>query len=249
MSTLSSTLAIQSWCLRGVKDHPSVIRQLQACGVHNVELCGYHLDPTLDHDYLPDLALYTQAGIKVSCFGVVYIGPDEAKARKTFAFAKHCGLKMLSADLEPGAGSLPTAEKLTQEYGIKLGIHNHGRRHPYGSPAALTELFKNSSPNIGLCLDTAWMLDAGYDPLEIAQQFAPRLYGLHIKDFIFDRAGKPADVVVGTGNLKLEPFLQHLTNTHWTGSFTLEYEGDKDNPIPALKACVEKIQALLAPTS
>ncbi|MEI8196458.1 MAG: sugar phosphate isomerase/epimerase [Phycisphaerae bacterium] len=244
MSKLASTLAIQSWCFRGVKDQPSVIRNLLACGVKNLEMCGYHINPTADADYSADLKLYEQAGIKFTCYGVEGFGADEARARKVFDFAKRCGIATLAVDLQPGG--LETVEKLTKEYGIRVGIHNHGRRHHLGSPIVLEELFKKASPNVGLVLDTAWMLDSGYDPVEMAQKFRDRLYGVHVKDFIFDRAGKPEDVVVGTGNLKLDDLLKFLITTNWSGSFTLEYEGDVNNPVPKLTECVKAIQTSLA---
>ena len=86
------------------------------------------------------------------------------------------------------------------------------------------------------------MLDSGEDPLAIARKFRSRLYGTHIKDFVFDRAGRPEDVVVGTGNLDLSAYLAYLRDTDYQGYLTLEYEGDADNPVPALKECVEAIR-------
>jgi sugar phosphate isomerase/epimerase len=245
MSKLGDSLAIQSWCFRGVKDHPAVIQWLLACGVKNLEMCGFHLDPNAAADYAPALVLYQQAGVHLTCFGVEGIGEDEARARKTFQFAQRTGIKVLSADLH-GPSGLATAEKLTKEFGIKIGIHNHGRRQHLGSPLALEQLFSKSSPNIGLVMDTAWMLDSGYDPVEMAKKFRDRLYGVHIKDFTFDRAGHPHDVVVGTGNLKLDDLVRFLVDTAWEGSFTIEYEGDEKNPVPALKECVQKVRESLA---
>ena len=40
------------------------------------------------------------------------------------------------------------------------------------------------------------------------EKFGKRMYGVHVKDFVFDRAGKWEDVVVGTGNLKLKEFMK-----------------------------------------
>ena len=38
------------------------------------------------------------------------------------------------------------------------------------------------------------MLDSGGDPLAVADKFRDRLYGLHVKDFVFKPDGKPEDV-------------------------------------------------------
>ena len=68
------------------------------------------------------------------------------------------------------------------------------------------------------------------------------LYGLHLKDFIFDRAGKPEDVIVGDGNLDLTKLLDFLVSIDYSGYLTLEYEGNPDNPVESLLKCVEKIK-------
>lgn len=60
--------------------------------------------------------------------------------------------------------------------------------------------------------------DSGLDPVEMAQKFSERLYSVHIKDFSFNPAGKPEDVVAG--------------------------EGDPVNPVAELKEGLEKIKTL-----
>ena len=111
---------------------------------------------------------------------------------------------------------------------------------------AIEDLLANASSNVGLCLDTAWALDSGDDPIELAKTFQERLYGVHIKDFIFDRAGKPGDVIVGSGNLDLPALATFLTEIDYQGYLTLEYEGDEYNPTPALKECVDAIRSTFA---
>ena len=191
---LTSRLGIQSWCFRSYKETGKIIEALKLCGADRIELCGIHID--LDHPQ-ETLKQYTDNGIRISSFGVNGFSTDEAAARKVFEFAVMADFPAISADLAPGA--LDMVEKLCAEYGKKIAIHNHGRKHKLGPVWRLEELFSRSSENIGLCLDTAWMLDSGENPLEIAKKFRSRLYGTHIKNFDFDRAGKPEDVVVGTG--------------------------------------------------
>ena len=60
------------------------------------------------------------------------------------------------------------------------------------------------------------------------------MYGIHVKDFEFDRAAKWKDVVVGTGNLRLKELLAAIANLPNLQALTLEYEGDVENPGPAL---------------
>ncbi|MBN2047771.1 MAG: sugar phosphate isomerase/epimerase [Anaerolineaceae bacterium] len=243
MGKLFDTLAIQSYCFRVYDQTPDLINALKACGVSKVEVFPGHFDPTKNDNpqaYLDELAA---GGIQMSAFGVIGI-QDEASARKVFELAKLAGFSALSADFK--LENLPLAEKLSEEYGIKLAIHNHGRHHRWGPVWALEELFSRSSANIGLCLDTAWMLDSGDDPVAVAKKFQDRLYGLHLKDFVFDRAGKPEDVVVGTGNLDLKGMMSFLKEINFGGYLTLEFEGDYEAPIPATKECVEAIRQVCA---
>ncbi len=135
-----------------------------------------------------------------------------------------------------------TAEKLADKYDVRLAIHNHGGRHWLGNVTTIDYVLKNTSERVGLCLDTAWALDAREDPIAMAEKFLPRLYGVHVKDFVFDRARNPEDVVIGTGNLNLPKLMSILKSAPKLGSTILEYEGSVENPVPALSQCVEEFK-------
>jgi len=241
---LADRLGIQSWCFRGLPSHEAVAAALAECGVAKLELSHAHLKPWEGPDPARVVDFYRSRGVTVSSYGAFGIGADVDRARKVFDFARVAAFPTITVMLAPGG--LETAEALCAEYGKKVAVHNHGRHDPMGSPWALEKLFAESSPNIGLCLDTAWMLDSGADPVETARKFAPRLFGLHLKDFVFDRAGKPSDVVIGQGNLDLPALLRLLREIRFDGYLTLEYEGDKDDPVPATKKCVEAVRAAMA---
>lgn len=109
----------------------------------------------------------------------------------------------------------------------------------------LEYLLSATSQRIGLCLYTAWALDAGEDPIAMAEKLSQHLFGVHIKDFVFDRGRKPQDVVVGTGNLALDVLLEQVASNSNVGYIVIEYEGDVENPIPALQECVEQVRSHL----
>ena len=162
-----------------------------------------------------------------------------------FSRAAAASAKTISAHFD--LGSVPrcyrTAEALADKYDINLAIHNHGGQDWLGSPAMISHVLKNTSERIGLCLDTAWMLDTGADPVRAAETFAQRLYGLHIKDFTFDSARRPQDVVVGTGNLDLKALFEVIRAKAPKGiCAVLEYEGDEHNPVPALRQCANAVR-------
>jgi inosose dehydratase len=234
-------LGIQSWTFRACKTHEDVIAAARACGVDALELCGVHLDVGNAEAAAAALAQYRAAGITLSAWGVHGFGTDAAANQAVFEFARAAGMAAVSADLDPAAIDL--VERQCAEYGVKLAMHNHGRKHRYGTVRELEALFARTSPAIGLCLDTAWMLDAGEEPAAVARHFADRLYGLHVKDFTFSPDGRSHDVVVGTGNLDLRRLFTTLQEIGFSGYTTLEFEGDADNPIPSVQACLANLRA------
>ena len=244
MMDVSKTLAVQSWCLRNSKENTKVIEQVKALGLRRIELCGVHCDFNKPEGFADTIGVYRAAGVQIVSIGVEGFGPDEAAARNRFEFAKQAGCRVISANFNPATflATLPVVYRLCEEYGINLAIHNHGGYHWLGSGEILDWVFSFTRSCIGLNMDTAWAMDAKQDPLKWADRYAARLYAVHLKDFVFDRARQSTDVVVGTGNLKLAELLKALKAKGFQGEMILEYEGDVENPIPALQKCVEAIR-------
>ena len=240
MHPLAKQLGIQTYCFRVYQTQEELFDALKACGISRMELWPGHYNPANRDDQKEFLLRCANEGIVISTLGVIGFS-DEAVARKLFEFGKAAGFDTINVDFT--VEQIPFVEDLCDEYGMRVMVHNHGRKHRWGPIVELEKLFKATSPNVGLCLDTAWMLDSGENPVEVAKHFKDRLYGVHIKDFVFDRAGKPEDVIVGTGNLDLPGLLGFLTEIDYKGSLTLEFEGDYNDPIPATKECVEAVQA------
>ena len=87
--------------------------------------------------------------------------------------------------------------------------------------------------------------DAGCDPVEAIDVFQDRLYGVHLKDFVFDDQGGHQDVIIGTGGLDLPTFMRRLEDIGFDGYLSIEYEGDPDHPLPQVKECVRVVQAVI----
>jgi len=238
-------LAVQSYCFRGFKTNTEVAGKVKAIGLSAIEVCGVHADFADESAFDEVISTYEGAGVKIVSIGVQGFKGDAGIERKFFEFAKKAGCTTISADFPPGSAieSCRVAAELADEYDINLGIHNHGGRHWLGSSQMLGALFEQVSPRIGLMLDTAWALHSHEDPVKMAEQFADRLYGVHVKDFTFDRAGNHTDVVVGTGNLDMPKLFETMQTNGFNGNVILEYEGDVDNPVPALAECVEAIRS------
>ena len=236
-------LGLQSFCLRGMKDTHEVIKGVKACGLRRIEVCGVHASWDDPVAFGRVAGVYRDGGVPIVSIGVNRIDPDRAQAQKLFDCAREAGLQRMSVDfaLEGAEEALRIADALAEQYGIVLGIHNHGGRHWLGSATALQWVFSRTSPRVGLSLDTAWALDSREDPLELVRTFGQRLHIVHLKDFVFARDRTPEDVVVGTGNLDLRTLDAALTEAGFAGEAILEYEGDVDDPVPALRECVAAI--------
>jgi sugar phosphate isomerase/epimerase len=136
-------------------------------------------------------------------------------------------------------------ERMAEQYDLRLGIHNHGGYDWLGNAQILKYVFDRTGPRIGLHLDTAWAIDAKQDSVKLVEQFADRLCGTHVKDFVYSPQRQPKDVIIGTGNLDLPGYVKALKQINFDGPLVIEYEGDVEDPAPALRECVAALKKLL----
>ena len=68
------------------------------------------------------------------------------------------------------------------------------------------------------------------------QRWPKRIVGVHFKDFTYSADGSHEDVVIGQGTIDLPALMQALRDIDFSGHANLEYEGEPENPIPALIA-------------
>jgi sugar phosphate isomerase/epimerase len=245
---MTQPIAIQSWCFRHFKTLPEFFPKLKAAGVTATELCGVHANFG-DASTAPGVARqFADAGVKIVAIGVEYLSGDYAKDKPRFAWCKAAGVKNMSISFKPEAmfDGLKNIEKLADEFDLQLGIHNHGGYDWLGNSAILEYIFKHTGKRIGLHMDTAWAIDAKQNPVEMAEKFIDRLVGVHVKDFTYSPKREPSDVIIGEGILDLPRFMSVLKKAHFAGPLVIEYEGDVENPVPALSECVKKMLALQA---
>jgi sugar phosphate isomerase/epimerase len=247
MPGLDQDFAVQSFCFRTIKDNAQVAQAVKQIGLFKIELCRAHCDFMDESQHEPTIQTYADAGVSIVAIGVEGFNGSESDDRKRFEFARKCGANRVHANFNPETfeRAWPVVHKLAEEYDIPVGIHNHGGYHWLGSKQMLEHVFKQVGPRIGLCMDTAWTLDAAGDPVQWVETFADRLVSLHLKDFIFHRDRKREDIAVGQGNINLPKLVAALRGINFQGVATLEYEGDPENPVPTLSTCVESIRAAL----
>jgi sugar phosphate isomerase/epimerase len=243
----ATDFGVQSWCFRETKTNPELAKKVREIGVDKLELCGVHADFHQPSAFKEVVKIHADAGVSIISLGVqTFTG--EASERDWFECASIAGAKHISAHfkIDSFPAAIKNVQKLSDEFGIRVGIHCHGGYMFGGSPDVFEHLMKLGAPQVGLCIDTAWCLQIGPwqgKPIEWAKKYAGQIYGIHFKDFTFARDGMWTDVVVGQGNLDLPAFIKALDAGGFDGMAVIEYEADPENPVPALKNCVQAMRS------
>jgi len=244
---------VQSFCFRHFKDNAEVAEKVKAIGVSSIEVCGVHADFNDPDSWKQHVKTYQDAGVEIVSIGVQTFTGD-AKERQWFECAKAAGAKHISAHfrIDSFQDAVPATARLAEEYDIRIGLHCHGGYMFGGSPDEIEHILELGGQRIGLCIDTAWCMQIGPNqgkPVEWARKFAGRVYGVHYKDFVFERNGQWQDVIVGSGNLDLPAFVAALEDNGFDGMAVIEYEADVENPVPALTKCVESMRSIAGATA
>ncbi len=222
-------MGCQSYSFRNF-DLKGAIACIQELGLKEMEFCAVHFPPDKDAERFADVqAAIAAAGIATPCYGVEGFTADEAANRKKFEFAKALGVDILTAD--PAPDSFDNLEKLCEEYGIKIAIHNHGPGARYDKVSDTLNAVNGRSPLIGACLDTGHCIRSGETPHAVAETLGDRLISVHLKDW---KAGGK-ETIVGEGDLDLVGLAAALQAFGFGGPIVMEYEESADNPVPDMK--------------
>lgn len=242
------TLGVQSYCFREFKDNAAVAAKVKEIGLNRIEVCEVHANFSDLESWKEVIRIYEDQGVSIISIGVQTF--DGASSDESFfECAAAAGAKHISAHFKLGTfnKAISQVKSWSDKYDVKVGIHCHGGYMFGGQPDVLELLVGLGSPQIGLCMDTAWAMQIGPkqgDPVEWAKKYAGLLYGIHFKDFEFARNGMWSDTIVGEGNLDLKALTEELEAQNFDGVSILEYEANPDNPVPALKSCVQKMREL-----
>ena len=244
MDSLTAYLGIKTYSFRSIPANPDVAAAVKECGVRTADLSGCHVNYAKPRSWPDVIAAYHDAGVHLSGIGVAGCSPDEEKNRPFFEFARLAGCGVVSVTFPPEEHemTLKILEALSEEYGLRVAIHNHGGYDWLGNSTILRYIFARTSSRIGLCLDTAWCMQSGENPVAWLEEFGRRLSGIHFKDFTFAPDGTARDTVVGEGALHLPELLARFRALDFSGSAVVEYEGD--DPVAASAASVRNILRL-----
>ncbi len=226
------------------------IDKARALGLNFIELYpGQALSPDkpdikFSHDSPKEIrdlvkAKLAEDGITAINYGVVLFKPEETEARKIFDFAKDMGIQTIVSEPENSPKMWDLCDKLTQEYGINLAVHNHPKPSVYWDPKVLAAAIKGRNPRIGACADTGHWMRSGIDPIEALHILEGRIISSHLKDL--PEFGKPEakDVIWGTGQGNLKAVLAELHRQRFSGVFSIEYENHWLSSMPEIAECIK----------
>lgn len=248
MTTPARNFGVQSFCFRNTKDNADVAAKVREIGLDKIEVCAVHADFDDPAGWKEIVKVYKDAGVSITSIGVQTFD-GRSSEEKWFECAALAGARHISCHfkIDSFMTAVPKVRKWCHAYGMKVGIHTHGGYLFGGSPDVVRYLVDLGSPEIGVCIDTAWVMQIGPkrgNPVQWVRDYGVEVTGVHYKDFTFGSNGGWKDTVVGEGNLDLPGLINALEETNFDGVAILEYEGEPENPVPALKHCVERMRAL-----
>lgn len=228
--TMPFRMGAQSYSFRNF-DFEGSIAQLKKLGLRNMEYCGVHFPPAPEHEGFAQVRQKVKdEGIDVVAYGVESFTDNEEASRVKFDFGKAIGLEVITAN--PAHNAFDSLDKLTEEYGIKIAIHNHGPLARYDKVEDTLKAIQNHSAMIGACVDTGHVIRSGEKPHEVIEALGKRVHSLHLKDWI--HGGE--EQILGEGDLDLVAVAKALLALDFKGPLNLEFELSPDNPVPGMQA-------------
>ena len=234
-------LGVQAYTFRALTFFETVDKAHEL-GLHYIEMYpGQKLKPgseaktgtgLSEADVAEMQAKLKAAAVKLVSFGVAGIPTEEAKARQQFEWAKKMGIEVLVTETTPNAA----IDKLANEFGIKVAIHNHPKTWPPEKVLAATE---GLSALVGSCSDVGHWKRAGLDPVVTLKKVGSRVIHSHFKDLAPAGRGLE-DVPWGTGQSDARGMLTQLKSQGFKGYLIIEYEhGTVAELMRDLPKCVE----------
>ena len=237
-------MGIQSYSLRHFVAIEDFLGQAKRLNLPFVELWRGHLpEDAGDEEIVRFRDRLRESGITINAFGVERFTDEHEQNEAVFRLARNLGVGVLSAN--PSKRAFSSLEKLVDQYDIRIAIHNHGPEDErWRRPEWIMEAVDGLDPRIGACADLGHFIRAGVDPVTALEILGSRVLGVHLKDF----DDEENDVVLGEGGLDVVKTFETFQNFGFLGPISLEFEGDKEDPVPAMLRCLDVVAAAISGT-
>ncbi|HEX7861529.1 MAG TPA: sugar phosphate isomerase/epimerase [Verrucomicrobiae bacterium] len=239
-------LGMQTWTLRNLTFEQSV----EFCAKHKIkylQLIPNHIGLDKKEEWQKKKDLLEKNGLVAYTFGVAPTSLDKEQNRKLFECAKFFGMKLIV--VEPGDYKiLDSLEELAKEYDIRVVIHNHDIKSPYGNPIVVKNLLKYRDKRMGVCMDAGWIASARLNPAKVFKEYEGRVYDIHLKDkdvTSTETGDKWQDTFLGEGDAKLPELLTTLHDADYDGVIAIETDNNLKDPTEHTVKAIEFVKKAL----
>jgi len=170
---------------------------------------------------------------------------EEAAGRKAFDFCRKLAIETIAS--EPAPESLNLIERLCDEYGINVAIHDHAQGSSrYWDPQEVLKVCEGRSPRLGACADVGHWQRSGIKPVDGVRVLGRRLLSLHVKD-LNEFGPNGHDVWWGTGQGDIAGLLREVRRLGVTPTlFAIEYEYNWEDNRNDLAQCAKFFRETVA---
>ncbi len=245
-------MGVQAWTFRSCT-FVETLQKLSDLGIRSVEAYpGQKLEATGTATFGHDMdagartlarAALEAAGVKLVAYGVVS-GRDEAEWTQIFDFAKAMGIATICT--EPAEDQLALVERLANQHGINVALHNHPQPSRYWNPDTVLAACAGRSARFGACADTGHWVRSGLDPVECLRKLQGRIVELHLKDLNV-RGPDARDVPWGSGMSDVPAMLTELARQGFGGAIVAEYEHEDATLQAAVGQCAQYLREWRGP--
>jgi sugar phosphate isomerase/epimerase len=239
----SFEIGVASWGLRKLS-FEEVIQAMKDMQLANISLKNVHLPYKLSKRELKNrIRKMRNEGLKPYAPGVVYMRSKD-EADMSFEYTKNADLDMIVG--VPYYEILDHVELLIKTYNIEVAIHCHGPDNlPFPSPEDAYKRLEGRDDRFGICVDLAHVIRSGMDPVEQLYIVKDRLKDVHIWDV--SEANKDGKAVrPGRGKMDFKKIIAALSDIGYSGSVSIEYGSEAENPVPAYIETKGYINGVLA---
>ncbi len=203
-----------------------------------------NFDPALSDEELRQIRLKLEAaGLRLLTYYIHDLPNDPVACRRIFEFGRKMGIETFMSEPKPEA--LDLVERLADEYGINVALHNHDPKTSplYWNPENVVRLCQGRSRRLGACGDLGYWVRSGIDPIRAVRLLGPRLLTVQVHD-LDTRDANGADVPWGTGQSRLDAFFRELRRQKLRPTMIgLEYSRDWYESLPKVAQCIEFFNA------
>lgn len=179
-----------------------------------------------------------ETGLRLLTYYIQDIPADEASCRRVFEFGRKMGIETFISEPKPEA--LPVIDRFCQEYGIRVGLHNHDAKASpaYWCPERLLEACEGRSSMIGAAVDIGYWMREGIDPIKGIEKLGHRLLTLQLHD-LHESGPGGHDVPWGSGVARVDKILEGLKRSGASPTMIgLEYSRNFLSSLPEVEQSV-----------